>query len=180
MTLNITQGDSTLTSSSSNAHLRRSLQALPHIPDHTRNGKSDGKRAQKHERRRVVEHFIPPPWVPDAKAESCMRCGRLFGLLRRRHHCRLCGRVVCADCSTKVCFLTPLCFIIGRLIYNLAVRLSLYLTRKCRIKRSQPELAICVMNRFFQSYPLPQISRLVLSAHRCRQRLARLLRIDLL
>ncbi|KAG8971342.1 hypothetical protein FRC05_011334 [Tulasnella sp. 425] len=63
MTLNITQGDSTLTSSSSNAHLRRSLQALPHIPDHTRNGKSDGKRAQKHERRRVVEHFIPPPWA---------------------------------------------------------------------------------------------------------------------
>ncbi|KAG8946212.1 hypothetical protein FRC04_011958 [Tulasnella sp. 424] len=106
MTLNITQGDSTLTSSSSNAHLRRSLQALPHIPDHTRNGKSDGKRAQKHERRRVVEHFIPPPWVPDAKAESCMRCGRLFGLLRRRHHCRLCGRVVCADCSTKTFFIS--------------------------------------------------------------------------
>ncbi|KIO25475.1 hypothetical protein M407DRAFT_25184 [Tulasnella calospora MUT 4182] len=106
MTLNITQADSTLTSSTSNAHLRRTLQALPHVPESAPNGKSSGKRARKHERRRIVEHFIPPPWVPDARAESCMRCGRLFGLLRRRHHCRLCGRVVCADCSTKTFFIS--------------------------------------------------------------------------
>ncbi|KAG9009375.1 AP-3 complex subunit delta [Tulasnella sp. 427] len=76
MTLNITQGDSTLTSSSSNTHLRRTLQALPHIPDSSPRAKSNGKRAQKQERRRIVEHFIPPPWVPDAKAESCMRIVR--------------------------------------------------------------------------------------------------------
>ena len=42
-----------------------------------------------------------PHWVPDAAAASCARCGARFGLvLIRRHHCRLCGAVVCGDCST--------------------------------------------------------------------------------
>ena len=37
-------------------------------------------------------------WVPDAEAACCMRCSTGFGAFTRRHHCRLCGSVVCASC----------------------------------------------------------------------------------
>ncbi|XP_066262089.1 myotubularin-related protein 4 isoform X2 [Euwallacea similis] len=38
-------------------------------------------------------------WVPDHAASNCTNCGIEFWLGRRRHHCRKCGRVFCADCS---------------------------------------------------------------------------------
>ncbi|KAF8653528.1 hypothetical protein AX16_003912 [Volvariella volvacea WC 439] len=56
-------------------------------------------------RRRKVEHWVPAIWIPDDKTEACMRCGRRFGWRRRRHHCRLCGRCVCAACSGKTFFI---------------------------------------------------------------------------
>lgn len=51
---------------------------------------------------RVIENYSAPVWVPDSKAERCMTCAEAFGVWRRRHHCRLCGSVVCWACSTKV------------------------------------------------------------------------------
>lgn len=111
--LNVTNRDSTLTSSSSTQHLRRALQALPYPPDDDRDDEASSKKKRKdhqkdknRERRGRVEHFVPAIWVPDAKAESCMRCGGVFGWRRRRHHCRLCGRCVCASCSSKVGFIS--------------------------------------------------------------------------
>lgn len=41
----------------------------------------------------------PPAWIPDAMAPLCMGCGVGFSMVRRRHHCRSCGRVFCAKCS---------------------------------------------------------------------------------
>ncbi|XP_014671684.1 PREDICTED: FYVE and coiled-coil domain-containing protein 1-like [Priapulus caudatus] len=38
-------------------------------------------------------------WVDDKAASHCMGCGKEFSLTRRRHHCRLCGRVFCSACS---------------------------------------------------------------------------------
>ena len=60
---------------------------------------------KRKERRGRVEHFVPAIWIPDHESAVCMRCQSAFGWRRRRHHCRLCGRVVCADCSQKVCAL---------------------------------------------------------------------------
>lgn len=31
-----------------------------------------------------------------------MRCSEVFNVIRRRHHCRLCGDIVCAPCSPRV------------------------------------------------------------------------------
>ncbi|KAL4226333.1 Rabenosyn-5 [Mactra antiquata] len=38
-------------------------------------------------------------WMPDSDAKSCRYCGRSFNLTRRRHHCRLCGGIMCDRCS---------------------------------------------------------------------------------
>ncbi|ODQ50222.1 hypothetical protein SAICODRAFT_85192 [Saitoella complicata NRRL Y-17804] len=40
-----------------------------------------------------------PPWQPDDEASRCPLCSRPFTFFLRRHHCRLCGRVICDDCS---------------------------------------------------------------------------------
>ncbi|GMF27459.1 unnamed protein product [Phytophthora fragariaefolia] len=38
-------------------------------------------------------------WVPDASRSSCNICNRKFHFMcRRRHHCRLCGDIVCKTC----------------------------------------------------------------------------------
>jgi len=40
-------------------------------------------------------------WVLDTEVNQCMRCQEDFGMTNRRHHCRACGFVVCAKCSTQ-------------------------------------------------------------------------------
>ncbi|TDH67240.1 hypothetical protein CCR75_003345 [Bremia lactucae] len=48
----------------------------------------------------LAKFFVhPPEWVPNETQRSCMVCSRKFGLLVRRHHCRLCGRICCGPCS---------------------------------------------------------------------------------
>eukprot|EP00045_Choanoeca_perplexa_P001621 m.20937 g.20937 ORF g.20937 m.20937 type:complete len:294 (+) comp11072_c0_seq1:67-948(+) len=43
-----------------------------------------------------------PNWVPDTEADVCMNCMKTtFSALKRRHHCRSCGNVVCSGCSSK-------------------------------------------------------------------------------
>ncbi|KAF7715909.1 Uncharacterized protein PECH_005753 [Penicillium ucsense] len=41
----------------------------------------------------------PPRWQPDEEVTSCPICGTVFNFWHRKHHCRKCGRVVCASCS---------------------------------------------------------------------------------
>ena len=40
-------------------------------------------------------------WVPSHDALTCLDCGIAFSFLVRRHHCRLCGRVFCSNCSSQ-------------------------------------------------------------------------------
>ncbi|EQC38694.1 hypothetical protein SDRG_04389 [Saprolegnia diclina VS20] len=39
------------------------------------------------------------PWAEDKVADACTCCKALFTVVRRRHHCRECGDLVCANCS---------------------------------------------------------------------------------
>ncbi|XP_071817824.1 FYVE, RhoGEF and PH domain-containing protein 6-like isoform X3 [Apostichopus japonicus] len=42
----------------------------------------------------------PPNYIKDEEVTMCMRCGTDFEvLLKRRHHCRACGYVICGSCS---------------------------------------------------------------------------------
>jgi hypothetical protein len=101
----VTHPGTTLTSSTSGAHVRRALQALPHdpaAPSESPSLDSGTSKDPRPVRRGKVDHFVPAIWVPDQKAETCMRCNSRFGWMKRRHHCRLCGRVVCGSCSERV------------------------------------------------------------------------------
>ncbi|KAF1350184.1 hypothetical protein BDV97DRAFT_286388, partial [Delphinella strobiligena] len=40
-----------------------------------------------------------PWWMPDETSSKCCICETPFTFLTRRHHCRRCGRLVCATCS---------------------------------------------------------------------------------
>ncbi|SAM67321.1 probable cytokinesis protein Don1 [Ustilago bromivora] len=55
---------------------------------------------------RVLEDYNAPVWVPDNRADKCCNCQETFGMWRRKHHCRLCGQVVCRTCSQRS-FLIP-------------------------------------------------------------------------
>lgn len=43
----------------------------------------------------------PPVWIPDVQAPKCMSCEANFTVVKRRHHCRNCGKVFCARCSAN-------------------------------------------------------------------------------
>lgn len=61
-------------------------------PPHHSAGMAEG---QSHHDREIVL----PRWQPDAEASKCPICGTIFSFWYRKHHCRKCGRVVCANCS---------------------------------------------------------------------------------
>ncbi|XP_050521454.1 zinc finger FYVE domain-containing protein 9 isoform X2 [Daktulosphaira vitifoliae] len=49
---------------------------------------------------------IQPYWIPDEAAKSCMRCDLKFTVVKRRHHCRACGEVLCSKCCNLRAYLT--------------------------------------------------------------------------
>lgn len=53
-----------------------------------------------HQRRRqnYMEYTLPR-WQPDSEVTHCPICNSQFSFWYRKHHCRKCGRVVCAACS---------------------------------------------------------------------------------
>uniref|UniRef100_A0A0C9QJD0 ZFYVE9_2 protein n=1 Tax=Fopius arisanus TaxID=64838 RepID=A0A0C9QJD0_9HYME len=42
----------------------------------------------------------PPFWIPDGAAANCMLCDVKFNVIKRRHHCRACGKVLCNKCCS--------------------------------------------------------------------------------
>lgn len=47
----------------------------------------------------VLSSIEPTKWVPNERFDSCQVCTKLFGIFRRKHHCRSCGALVCQPCS---------------------------------------------------------------------------------
>jgi hypothetical protein len=46
-----------------------------------------------------TREFRLPKWQLDSEVSECPICSRQFTFWFRKHHCRKCGRVVCAGCS---------------------------------------------------------------------------------
>ncbi|NXI44080.1 RBNS5 protein, partial [Galbula dea] len=50
---------------------------------------------------RAIEKSVVP-WVSDQDVPFCPDCGNKFSLRNRRHHCRLCGSIMCKKCMELV------------------------------------------------------------------------------
>ena len=44
---------------------------------------------------------VAPVWIPDKEAKECMICRTKFNMVNRKHHCRMCGRVLCKSCTPR-------------------------------------------------------------------------------
>lgn len=51
-----------------------------------------------------------PQWIPDSFSEQCSSCGKVFGVLRTKHHCRACGLVFCDACTSQILTLPKLAY----------------------------------------------------------------------
>ncbi|KAF6716652.1 Zinc finger FYVE domain-containing protein 21 [Oryzias melastigma] len=52
-----------------------------------------------------------PQWVPDKECHRCMQCDIKFDFMKRKHHCRRCGRCFCDKCCSKKVPLARMCFV---------------------------------------------------------------------
>lgn len=53
---------------------------------------SEASKRREHEQNVVT-------WVNDEDVRLCPQCAKSFNILRRKHHCRVCGTVQCHQCS---------------------------------------------------------------------------------
>jgi hypothetical protein len=59
--------------------------------------------------KRMQGHLVSlPKWVDDEASQYCQECKEPFKVLKRRHHCRKCGRLLCSDCTPWLEFLPEL------------------------------------------------------------------------
>lgn len=87
--------------------LTKLTQLLANPPDEVQinNGGILSLTGQKNQRKILEQSIVT--WEEDVKVSKCPFCQQEFGSWSfRRHHCRLCGRVVCADprtgCSSEI------------------------------------------------------------------------------
>ncbi|KAJ1968688.1 hypothetical protein IWQ62_001091 [Dispira parvispora] len=96
-------------------------------------------------------HSIPQ--LRDAEPfMACFRCGRRFNLFRRKHHCRNCGNVLCADCTHNE-------WVIPKFAYYEPVRVCDLCDRLLEISTMDKEqlqvLSIRALRSYIDAYRLP-------------------------
>ena len=63
----------------------RPTEPIDHVPTHLK--------------RRVISKAF---WMKDENAKDCFYCGQAFSTFRRKHHCRTCGQIFDAKCTSLV------------------------------------------------------------------------------
>ena len=85
--------------------LKMVIQPVEAVPVYEVNGKTAPVPENEEETGVEVRETLPLPtfvgvrWVPDSDCDQCTACSSPFTLVRRRHHCRNCGRIFCGQCS---------------------------------------------------------------------------------
>lgn len=73
----------------------------PRPPEENRTNDINTARVNRNTQNDTNHVEQPPIWIPDIEAPKCMSCGANFTVVKRRHHCRNCGKVFCARCSSN-------------------------------------------------------------------------------
>jgi len=55
--------------------------------------------SERHRTHSLTKRVYPEDWEQDDDVSNCKTCNKPFGLLNRKHHCRSCGCIFCADCT---------------------------------------------------------------------------------
>ncbi|KAF1334156.1 Phosphatidylinositol 3-phosphate 5-kinase, partial [Globisporangium splendens] len=55
---------------------------------------------QRHRER--PKHSLKHFWMSDRSCKTCYECEQMFTFVRRRHHCRSCGQIFCAQCCARL------------------------------------------------------------------------------
>ena len=76
-----------------NIALQRRRTDLKLPPDHPVD------HVMSHLKRRVISKSF---WMKDENAKDCFYCGQAFSTFRRKHHCRTCGQIFDAKCTSLV------------------------------------------------------------------------------
>lgn len=53
-------------------------------------------------RRERPTHSLKHFWMSDRSCKACYECEQMFSFVRRRHHCRSCGQIFCAQCCARL------------------------------------------------------------------------------
>jgi hypothetical protein len=48
-----------------------------------------------------IQETTPSIWIPSRNIRKCYTCSNEFSFWKRKHHCRICGRVFCSSCSGR-------------------------------------------------------------------------------
>ena len=43
----------------------------------------------------------PSIWIPSKNISKCFKCKDSFSIWKRKHHCRICGRIFCSYCADE-------------------------------------------------------------------------------
>ncbi|EMC94572.1 hypothetical protein BAUCODRAFT_73198 [Baudoinia panamericana UAMH 10762] len=73
---------------------RASAKLQPSLHHHGHTGQ-----VPHHLKRRVISKEF---WMRDENAKDCFSCGQSFSTFRRKHHCRTCGQIFDAKCTSLV------------------------------------------------------------------------------
>ena len=86
-------------------HQEEAVHALGRLPSHVPSNSTHAKSIQTsttvltNMKKRVLSREY---WMRDENAKDCFYCGDLFTTWRRKHHCRTCGQIFDAKCTTLV------------------------------------------------------------------------------
>ena len=56
---------------------------------------------------KAINDNLSMPWQAESEASQCYTCRKPFSLLQRKYHCRHCGLVHCAQCTSKTFTMCP-------------------------------------------------------------------------
>ncbi|CAL8073025.1 unnamed protein product [Orchesella dallaii] len=68
------------------------LEKFPNLLSKSSAGLQDSVEWKAHEKSVVA-------WLDEKPVSRCPDCTQNFNILKRKHHCRLCGSIICQDCS---------------------------------------------------------------------------------